>query len=70
MTPFLFILKRIGYTWQTQKVWRIFYNDFKMTDEKFHGVSMFIPQDPALGKYARCNEDIKQMEWYKATETR
>ena len=62
------ILKRIGYTWQTQKVWRIFYDDFKMTDEKFHGVSMFIPQDPALGKYARYNEDIKQMAWYNAIE--
>ena len=62
------VMKRIGYTWQTQKVWRIFYDDFKMTDEKFHGVSMFIPQDPALGKYARYNEDIKQMAWYNAIE--
>ena len=62
------ILKRIGYTWDTMKVWRNFYDDFEMTEAKFHGVSMFIPQDPDMGKYAKYNEDIKQFEWYKATE--
>ncbi len=62
------ILKRIGYTWDTMKVWRNFYDDFEMTEAKFHGVSMFIPQDPETGKYAKYNEDIKQFEWYKATE--
>lgn len=60
------ILKRIGYIWQTGKNWRIFYSDFEMTAERFHGVSMFIPQDPAMGKYAKYNEDIKQLEWYDA----
>ena len=35
-----------------------------MTEEKFHGVSIFIPQDPMEGNYAKYNEDIKQMEWY------
>jgi hypothetical protein len=39
-----------------------------MTDEKFHGVSMFVPQDPAIGNYAKYNEDIQQMGWYKAVE--
>ncbi len=62
------VLKRIGYTWDTQKTWRIFYVDFEMTDEKFHGVSMFVPQDPAIGNYAKYNEDIQQMGWYKAVE--
>ena len=60
------VLKRIGYTWDTQKTWRIFFTDFQMTEEKFHGVSMFIPQNPSKGNYAKYNEDIKQMEWYKA----
>ena len=59
------VLKRIGYTWDTQKIWRIFYTDFEMTEEKFHGVSMFIPQNAEKGKYAKYNEDIKQMEWYE-----
>ena len=62
------VLKRIGYTWDTQKAWRIFFTDFQMTEEKFHGVSMFIPQNPAKGNYAKYNEDIKQMEWDKITE--
>jgi hypothetical protein len=61
------VMKRIGYTWDTQKTWRVFYTDFKMTEEKFHGVSMFIPQNPEKGKYAKYNEDIRQMEWYQAT---
>ena len=61
------VLKRIGYTWDTQKIWRIFYTDFEMMEERFHGVSMFIPQDVEKGKYAKYNEDIKQMEWYQAT---
>lgn len=58
------ILKRIGYKWDTYHVWRYAYDDFEMTDAKFHGVSMFIPQDPAKSQYAKYNEDIKKMEWY------
>ena len=50
---------------KTQKIWRIFYTDFEMTEEKFHGVSMFIPQNAEKGKYAKYNENIKQMEWYE-----
>ena len=59
------VLKRIGYTWDTEKPWRNFYVDFEMTEERFHGVSMFIPQNPSKGNYAKYNEDIKQMEWYE-----
>ena len=43
------------------------YADFSATEEKMHGVSMFVPQDPTKGNYARFNEDIKKMEWYAAT---
>ncbi|MBR6193871.1 MAG: hypothetical protein IKQ58_00235 [Prevotella sp.] len=60
------VMKRIGYKWDTVDAWRIFYVDFEMTEEKFHGVSMFIPQSPAKGKYAEYNENIKKMEWYSA----
>ena len=51
--------------WSTDKIWRWFYSDFTATEEKMHGVSMFVPQDPAGGDYATYNEDIKQMEWWK-----
>ncbi|MBO4611666.1 MAG: hypothetical protein J5671_00675 [Bacteroidaceae bacterium] len=53
--------------WNTDKLWRYFYSDFTPTEEKMHGVSMFIPQSPTRGDYAQYNEDIKQTEWYKAS---
>jgi len=48
---------------------RYIYANFEMTQEKFHGVSMFVPQDPTgkYGKYyAQYNQDIKQLQWCKA----
>lgn len=62
------VMKHIGYEWDTIKDWCDFYNDFKMTEEKFHGVSMFVPQYPGNGYYAKFNEDIKQMAWYAAIQ--
>lgn len=53
--------------WATDKSWSMKYADFSASEEKMHGVSMFVPQDPSRGKYARFNEDIKKMEWYAAT---
>ena len=47
--------------------WRYIYSDFEMTEEKYHGVSMYIPQDSntEYGKYyALNNEDIKLLAWY------
>ena len=51
--------------WATDKFWRYFYSDFTVTDEKMHGVSMFVPQDPSTGNYAQYNDDIKQLAWWK-----
>ena len=59
------IMKRTGYKWDTLKKWEKFYTDFKMTEEKFHGVSMFVPQSPSTSNYNQYNDDIKQMEWFK-----
>lgn len=53
--------------WATDKPWSMKYADFSASEEKMHGVSMFVPQNPSLGNYARFNEDIKKMEWYAAT---
>ena len=39
---------------------------FTVTDEKMHGVSMFVPQDPTKGNYAKWNVDIKRTAWWKA----
>ena len=63
------IEKRFAKQWRTCMTWRYTYSDFEMTEERYHGVSMYIPQDPntEYGKYyARNNEDIKQLEWYQS----
>ncbi len=61
--------KRFAKEWRTCMTWRYTYSDFEMTEEKYHGVSMYIPQDPntEYGKYyTRNNEDIKQLKWYQS----
>jgi hypothetical protein len=52
--------------WATNKYWSTHYVDFTITDEKYHGVSMFVPQDPATGYYSALNEKIKELSWYYA----
>ncbi|MBO4658129.1 MAG: hypothetical protein J5637_00745 [Prevotella sp.] len=51
--------------WSTDKPWCMKYSDFTVTDQKMHGVSMFVEQNPAKGNYAKYNEDIKKMDWWK-----
>jgi hypothetical protein len=54
-------------SWTTNKSWRSHYSDFEMTEEKYHGVSMYVPEDPDLGYHARYNKDLKLFGWYYAT---
>ena len=56
---------RMATRWITEKRWSTYFADFEVTKEKFHGVSMFVPQDPSTADYAKYNEDIKQLSWYK-----
>ena len=61
------IEKRFAKQWRTCMTWRYIYSDFEMTEEKYHGVSMYIPQDANTEYgiyYAQNNEDIKQLKWY------
>lgn len=58
--------RRIATQWMTSKSWSKYYSDFNVTEDKFHGVSMFVSQDPSCGNYGCYNEDIKQMAWYGA----
>ena len=63
--------KRFAKAWRTCMTWRYIYSDFEMTEEKYHGVSMYIPQDPNTehGKYAaKNNEDIKLLKWYESVD--
>ena len=57
---------RMSDRWRTERLWSKFFGDFLVTKEKFHGVSMFVPQDPSTGNYAKYNEDIKQLSWHNA----
>ena len=54
-------------SWTTNKSWRSHYSDFEMTEEKYHGVSMYVPEDPDLGYHERHNKDLKLFGWYYAT---
>ena len=60
------VAHRTATIWRTEKIWWYAYSDFTVTDEKMHGVSMFVEQNPAKGDYARYNEDIKKMAWWNA----
>ena len=63
--------KRFARQWKTCMKWSYIYSDFEMTEEKYHGVSMYVPQDPntEYGKYyAQNNEDVKQLKWYQSVE--
>ena len=52
--------------WTTDKSWYTYYADFQMSKDRYHGVSMFIPQDPSKGYYATYNENVKKLAWYAA----
>jgi len=58
------VAHRTATIWRTEKIWLYAYSDFTVTDEKMHGVSMFVEQNPAKGYYAQYNEDIKKMAWW------
>ena len=58
--------KTMATRWETDKVWSVFYSDFTMTEDNYHGVSMFVPQDPSKGNYANFNQEIRKLAWYHA----
>jgi len=58
------VAHRNAMTWSTDKRWLKKYSDFIVIDEKMHGVSMFVEQNPAKGDYAKYNDDIKQTAWW------
>ena len=56
------VYKKMATTWDTDKKW-VYYSRFTMKDEKFGGVSMYVP---TLSQQNTQNKDIKQMGWYYA----
>ena len=60
------IYKKIADSWDIgigNYNWNYYYSDFEMTEEKFGGVSMFVP---TYYQQYTDNVKIQQMEWYKA----
>ena len=53
--------------WDTNKSWFSHYSDFEMTEERYHGVSMYVLEDPELGYHKRYNKDVTLFGWYWAT---
>lgn len=60
------IMKRMATTWNTDKPWNTHYSDFEMTEERYSGVSMFVPQDPSGYDYGHYNDNIRKLSWYYA----
>ena len=61
------VYKKYSAKWNTDKKWDTFYGDnYTVSPEKEHGVSMFVPQSPLTGDYSKYNADIQKYEWYKA----
>ena len=56
------IYKTYTPTWVTSN--QINFNDFEMSEERYGGISMFVPQ--ALTSYAKYNKDIQATAWYWA----
>ena len=61
------VYKYFSPSWLTNQAWYRYYSDFTMTEEKYHGVSMFVPQDLDTYYYKTYNRDIKKFQWYYHT---
>jgi len=58
------VYKKMAKSWMINKEsWYYYYGGFEMTEERYGGVSMFIPQ---LNYRGTDNTDIQQMAWYYA----
>lgn len=61
------VYKKMATMWDTNTYWWYNYSDFEMTEERYGGISMFVPQDPKLrGDYQQHNNNISKTSWYYA----
>lgn len=58
------VYKKSAKEWMTNRSWSGYYKDFEVTEEKYGGVSMFVPQSPYSGDYYTANTTISKMAWY------
>lgn len=57
------IYKTMTTTWMTNAPWGTYYSDFEVTEERYGGISMFVPSWSYQGS---TNSTIQQMAWYNA----
>ena len=57
------IYKTMTTTWMTNRSWGLYYSDFDVTEERYGGISMFVPSWNYQGSI---NNTIQQMAWYHA----
>ena len=57
------IYKKMSTMWMTNVSWGAYYTDFDVTEEKYGGISMFVPQYYYIFS---TNSRIKQLGWYYA----
>ena len=55
--------KKMATMWQTNRQWDSNYGDFTVTEARYGGASMYIPQ---TADYTHYQETIKKMAWYHA----
>ena len=61
------VKKTFSAKWFTNKKWDTFYgNNFTITPERQHGVTMYVLQSPFAGSHVVYNRDIKKLSWYYA----
>jgi hypothetical protein len=58
------IYKKMSSRWMTNVTWFYYYNDFTVTEEKYGGISMFVPQWYYQNSI---NDKIKKLGWYYAS---
>lgn len=58
------IYKTFTPQWMTYK--QIDFSQFEMTEERYGGVSMFVPQQRSSSNYTKYNQDIRKTAWYWA----
>lgn len=58
------VYKKMATQWRTNG--HVYFSDFTVTEERYGGISIFVPQKPGNNDYAQYNEDIRKMGWYYA----
>lgn len=60
------VYSKMAPRWNTNGM--VIFQDFAVTDERYGGLSMFVPQPDSFTNYYQYNRDITKLSWYYAAE--